>query len=146
MVPRKGFAGLISKILIFIAFDAPVEALLHSLVAPLSPLTVRGHPRLWMAAGVWERAATGSCLGAPDRVWSRAKRGMGVPAMYAGFKLVDLQLEDIDLDDKNPRIVSQTALTTSNSGLSLRERGAGSFHQTHCVGRPQHRGRAALRH
>lgn len=38
--------------------------------------------------------------------------------MYAGFKLVDLQLEDIDLDDKNPRIVSQTALTTQAAILA----------------------------
>lgn len=38
--------------------------------------------------------------------------------MYAGFKLVDLQLDDIDLDDKNPRIVSQTALTTQAAILA----------------------------
>jgi uncharacterized membrane protein YgcG len=38
--------------------------------------------------------------------------------MYAGFKLVDLQLEDIDLDDKNPRIVSQTPLTTQAAILA----------------------------
>src|SRR5580658_9139702 len=38
--------------------------------------------------------------------------------MYAGFKLVQLPLSDIDLDDKNPRIVSQTALTTQGSILA----------------------------
>jgi uncharacterized membrane protein YgcG len=38
--------------------------------------------------------------------------------MYAGFKLVDLQLDDIDLDDKNPRIVSQTPLTTQAAILA----------------------------
>lgn len=38
--------------------------------------------------------------------------------MYAGFKLVELSLGDIDLDDKNPRIVSQAALTTQSAILS----------------------------
>ncbi|WP_027522091.1 hypothetical protein [Bradyrhizobium sp. Ec3.3] len=38
--------------------------------------------------------------------------------MYAGFKLVDLQLDDIDLDDKNPRIVSQAPLTTQAAILA----------------------------
>lgn len=38
--------------------------------------------------------------------------------MYAGFKLVELSLSDIDLDDKNPRIVSQTPLITQASILA----------------------------
>ncbi|QLH73466.1 hypothetical protein [Rhodopseudomonas palustris] len=38
--------------------------------------------------------------------------------MYAGFKPVELKLGDIDLDDKNPRIVSQTPLTTQGAILA----------------------------
>lgn len=38
--------------------------------------------------------------------------------MYAGFKIVEIPLSEIDLDDKNPRIVSQTALRTQATILT----------------------------
>ncbi len=38
--------------------------------------------------------------------------------MYAGFKPIELPLNLIDLDDENPRIVSQTPLTTQGAILA----------------------------
>src|ERR1700728_3162025 len=44
--------------------------------------------------------------------------GLGETVMFAGFKYESLALKDIALDDRNPRIVSQTPLSSQTEILS----------------------------